>query len=197
MSKQVYLLLACGLFVATNNNAQSLRYRPMAEIQAGVGLVPTYFKDKANAAVLPMSVQAAWRFKSIYSLGLAAGYSETNFQIQAAYDDLPVRLHNTYQMAALRGAVHTRHSDRWEAYGGVALGIQRTQIDLISGDVSKIGKHRRMPASATKLYYSGFVGGRFHLTRSVGVFGEIGWGASLLTTGLTYRVKKTGKCGGK
>lgn len=199
MGKQVCFYAMCALFLtfSINVQSQSHRNRPIAELQAGIGLIPTYFKDNSKAVTLPLSFQAAWRVKPRYSLGVIAGYSQTDFQMQAIGDALPVQLANTYQMAALRGAVHTRHDERWEAYGGIAIGIQQTQIDVISGDISTIKKHRRIPESATKFYYSGFVGGRYRLTPSVGVFGELGWGASLVTVGVSYRWSKPGKCGAK
>lgn len=185
-----------------------MRCRPVAEAHVGLGISPTYLKDKASAEVVPITIQASLRLWPKYSLGVVAGYSVSDFRLRGSQTQTQaqtqtlrgeeVYLRNTYQMAALRVAVHTRHrrSGNWEAYGGLAIGVQHTDIEVLSGTITGIDSHKNIPRTATKFYYSGFVGGRYHFTKNVGIFSEIGWGASLLSLGVIYRWNKRTKCGG-
>lgn len=205
MNTQIHVLFTSCLFfiIVEKGQSQSMRCRPVAEVHVGLGISPTYLKDKASAEVVPITIQASLRLRPKYSLGVVAGYSVSDFRLRGSQSSTQrteaVYLRNTYQMAALRVAVHTRHrrSGNWEAYGGLAIGLQHTDIEVLSGAITGIDKHKNIPRTATKFYYSGFVGGRYHFTKNVGVFGEIGWGASLLSVGAIYRWNKRTKCGGR
>ncbi|NUQ22331.1 MAG: hypothetical protein HUU34_00140 [Saprospiraceae bacterium] len=199
MNTLISSLFTCVLSLVIIENAisQSHRSRPVAEAHAGLGISPTYLKDKGEAIVMPVTLQVSLRLRPKYGLGLVAGYSVTNFRLRGTTNGEAVFLQNAYRMAALRGAVHTRHHGKWEAYGGIAIGVQHTDITVISGTITGINKHKNIPRSATKFYYSGFVGGRYHFTKNVSAFSEMGWGVSLLSLGVVYRWNKRTKCGGK
>jgi hypothetical protein len=65
-------------------------------------------------------------------------------------------------------------------YGGAMLGYNIVGVDY------------KGPGNATSdlsaITYTAFVGARYHFTSNIGAYGEVGYGVSLLTLGLTYRL---------
>lgn len=88
-----------------------------------------------------------------------------------------------YFIIGARGAYHYNgfHTKNFDLYGGAMLGYN---IVKYSSNVSEdyFGK-----AYGSGLGFSGFVGGRYFFSNSIGAFAELGYGISVLNAGLTFK----------
>ena len=102
---------------------------------------------------------------------------------------------NKQYLFGLRGELRKEISGKFEMYGGGLLGYNHTSIreyDALSKQTISRDADGPTPfdpnQSNGKFLYSGFVGSTYYLHPSVGVFAEVGYGISLLNTGLTIRL---------
>lgn len=189
---QITLALVC---IAFYTQAQSMRNPVTFETSFGMGLLPTFLKDHGKTIVPPMTANVSYRIAPQFSLGLFGAYSVSDNRREMAKDGNMTQLRNNYFNTGLRLAIHTKHIQKWEAYGGIALGIQHSHIEVLEGDVKYLELHKKYKPYTTRMSYTGFVGGRYRLSPAMGVFGEIGLGASLITTGIQWRWHKGGFIG--
>lgn len=186
---QITLALIC---VAFYTKAQSLRQPVTFETGLGIGLLPTFLKDHGNTIVPPVTATASYRIAPQFSLGLFGAYSVTDTRREMAKDGNMTQLRNNYFNTGLRAAIHTKHIGKWEAYGGVSLGVQISHIEVLEGDIKYLETYKKYKPYNTRLSYTGFFGGRYRLSPGVGIFSEIGLGASLITAGMQWRWHKGG-----
>lgn len=128
-------------------------------------------------------------------LGVGAyfGYKSENYRYDNYYNKNGVNYyysHNyTHMFIAARAAYHADalNFSKGELYFGGVLGvrIQSYRYENNSPDPDK----NLYAYSGGNVYpgYSLFVGGRYYFTNSIGMFGEIGYGISYLTLGLSFK----------
>lgn len=83
----------------------------------------------------------------------------------------------------LRGAFHYPVTDKFDAYGGVGLGVRhsnRSGEGLFSSTYTNLD-------SPTEFASGLFVGGRYYLTPNIGVFSELGYDQSFIKIGLAAK----------
>jgi len=98
--------------------------------------------------------------------------------------------HNwTYMFLAVRGAYHADALtfEKGELYFGASLGlrIQTYKYETNSPDPNR--NYYSLSEGSIYPGYSLFVGGRYYFTNSIGVFGELGYGISYFTAGLSFK----------
>ncbi len=109
------------LLSSTTAHAQQRKKQLQWEGRIGVGLLPTFLKDHAKTEVQPISMELRFRPTQRFSLGLMAGTSVSQaYQTHHTGESRLVR--NSFQMYALRAAIHTAAYEKWEIYGGTAFG---------------------------------------------------------------------------
>lgn len=190
MNTNAIILLALTIFCLSQNAvAQTLsQRRPVKyEISAGMGLLPTFFKDHGSMVTPPVALTATYRVAPSFGLGLFGGYAVSDTRRKVFGDGNMTQFRHSLLHTGIRASVHTRHTEKWEAYGGVALGLQFSHFDILEGDADYLKLHRNFKENTTRFAYTGFVGGRYRLTPGIGVFGELGLGVSLLTAGVQLR----------
>lgn len=190
MNTKAIAMLALSIFclrVSAQTPMPSLRQPVKYEMSIGLGLLPTFLKDHGSTVVPPVAFTAACRVAPQFSLGVFGGHSVSDTRRKAYGDGAMTQYRHSLLQTGIRAAVHTRHTEKWEAYGGLSLGLQFSHFDVLEGNMDYLKKHRKFKENVTRMAYTGFVGGRYRLTPRVGVFGELGLGVSLLTAGVQLR----------
>ncbi len=186
------LTLLSLLFVLMINiqhaTAQKSKFTPYKgfETSVGVGILPTFVKDRSKNIVLPLSLNVGYRINEKFSVGLFAGYTQAETQPDLLNEG-PMRCRNTFSTVGLRLAVHSITFKNWDFYGGMTLGYTRSRFEILEGDIEKAKQHKRFEPVTWKPLVSAFLGGRYEIGPKLGVFGEVGYGISLITTGITYK----------
>ena len=151
-----------------------------------VGLLPTFFKDDVHTELPPVSLRIGYQFTPVFSLELEAGRSVSR-TIALDYNtrtQQPSR--NTFSLVTLRPTVHRQLGERADAYGGLILGYQHNRIDPLlpppNGEESPVFYPRE------GVIMSGFVGVDYAVAPRLRVNAELGYGLSLISTGVRYRL---------
>jgi opacity protein-like surface antigen len=118
-----------------------------------------------------------------FGLGVQLGYSsyggkwlQTGYNYEYRYSTLSV-------MA--RGAYHFDVRNRnFDPYVGIGLGYSKFSVDYTS-DIPGFNSANSSISVGSPLTYQFFVGGRYMFNDNFGVYGEAGYGLSLLNVGLT------------
>ncbi len=160
---------------------------PKFEVSAGVGLLPTFLKDKKQVNVLPASLMIDYRINKKYSIGLFGGYSKSTSIINDKMMDKPAMITNDFSVAGVRMAIHNMNFKRWDIYGGISLGIAHSKFTVKDGDVSKLIKHKKFTPVKNNFMPGAFVGARYTLGYNMAIFGEVGSGLSILSLGITKK----------
>lgn len=81
--------------------------------------------------------------------------------------------------------LHTFTSDKWDAYGGVGMGLRMYSEYAWDGHSSDLEKKAKASP-----YGEAFVGGRMMLKPNFGLFAEVGYGTlSAIKCGITFKMK--------
>lgn len=189
------LLIFSFLLISTYSiaSAQSKKYtKPDAKyinINAGIGVLPTFLKDAGKAKILPMSISADYKLAKSFSVGAYFGYSSTETGMVELNDGSTAQWTNNYKVAGVRLVAQSRSRDGWNVYGGMTVGYGHSDIDMMVGEISKLKDNRGVRPQSGKMLMTGFIGGRYSFTDHVGIFSEVGLGGvSLATAGLSIRI---------
>lgn len=181
--------------------AQSAQIKPRDwTVSLAVGPLPTFVSDGGSINMLPVSAAIGYRFSEFFSAYGYAGYTSMTSKPIVEFSDEVVQYTNNMAVAGLRGEVHAQPADRIEMYGGGMVSLQMPDVtreelpELIPSDVYKTtfgpdtDRLDQLPKAKNEIIYSGFVGMRYFPTRRLALFGEVGYGISLLSTGITLRI---------
>lgn len=184
----VLLLTTCSFFTA---QAQADFKAGDIEAAAGVGVFSTYFKDGAQAIVPPLSARLQVRLLPNFSLGAFAAYSSSEITQRPLPDGTFQDISNETFILGLRAAAHSQRLGNWDVYGGMSLAYAMPEIEeSINGlpkSVEPEGPSFRRPTENTMLY-SAFIGATYYPLDNLGLFGEVGYGISILSFGLSARL---------
>lgn len=203
--KNMKLLIAAVLFLSININsvfAQSGNAKPTVkeieyndrgqfEIQAGIGLMSTFVSPNASTRILPVNVVLNYRVNKAFNLGAYFGHSSYEFNDINNDKDHPtdvdnLYLRNDFYLVGLRAEGHFNR-ERVDFYGGAMLGYNFSRINTNIEDSKNRPEGIEIAEDSAIFTYSGYVGLKYALTPKVGVYGEIGYGVSLITVGASYR----------
>ena len=183
------LLLA--LLFSLTLPAQHVRSATGWSFHAGVGAVPTFVKGPKTVNVVPVSARLDYRIQPHWSLSIYAGYSATTSTRDLSHDGIYLPLRNDYFIGGLRSAFHKRVHTKLEAYGGAMLAYNLPVISQAGSDAPVViprGKPHYYRLPEPRFFLSGFVGGNYALTGRFGLFGELGFGVSLVQLGVRARL---------
>ncbi len=186
---QLSVFFVVALSLLSSPNAQAQRNAlPNWEVRAGVGLLPTFLKDHVQSDLPPLSLELRYKVSRRYSLGLLAGQSvsQASFQHHTGAEQF---YKNRFSMVAIRSAVHSSPWEKWELYGGMLLGYAHSDITYMEDNEIKQTEGSTLPGPRARngLFFSAFIGTSCQVHDELRVFGELGYGLSLLTTGVSYR----------
>ena len=195
MKNSIVILIAlCLTFVAAQSFAQNVTTEEVEfkkgdiELSAGVGLLSTFVSKNTSTKVLPVNFALNYRLSQNVSLGAYMAYSSTEWKPQPTADEVPKEyLINNFYVAGLRAEGHF-NKDRVDFYGGAMLGVTKSLIDTNIEPDDKQPEDIEIEKDAKPVVtYSGYIGMKYMMTRHFGVFGEIGYGASLVSVGVTTK----------
>jgi len=190
--KKIMLLSVCFLMALQFATAQSKNFKPKqnyVDINAGMGILPTFLKDAGKSKMLPLSLSADYKLAKNFSLGIYVGHSVTETGLKVLRDGTQAQWKNSYYVTGLRMAAHSRYMDGWNIYGGMTMGYSHSNVEMMKGSPTKVRDNMGIEPSSGKMLLSGFLGTRYAFTPKVGIFGEIGMGGvSLATAGLSIRL---------
>jgi hypothetical protein len=154
------------------------------QVRTGIGILPTFFKDQATTIHPPLSIELNYRPTPRFSLGLLAGSSLSSVNLEH-HSGSSLKLRNKFQMIALRGAVHSQRWEHWKPYGGISLAYQHNKVEKMEAEKGTTNPIHYTPRKSG-FFYSAFVGTCYQPTTHLEIFGELGYGLSLLTLGVGF-----------
>lgn len=178
-----------SLLMVGETQAQGRQKMPHWEVRAGIGLLPTFVKDHSKTELQPVSLEVRYRPTQKFSLGLLAGTSISQ-AMQEHHTGETRMVRNSFQMYALRTAIHSNPFEKWELYGGTTLGYTNSDVTYLDGD-TKSGNEEPsfFPVAKERdgFLFSAFLGTNYRVYKNVNLFGEISYGLSLATAGVSVR----------
>lgn len=182
--QKILIALICIAF-SLNINAQTVKKGDIT-IQAGVGLLPTYFLDASETLVPPMQASVNYRFLDMLSIGAFGGYSEYNSVPKNNYDGSVNQYHTVSYLGGGKIAAHATKIHNWDIYGGFQLGYSKP---VVTNNIIVASETRTPePKVREEFVYSGFVGATGYITDKIGIYGEMGYGISLFNAGVSIKL---------
>ena len=179
----LFSLIICFCFAFQTMNAQG-RY----DINFGVGALPTFAKDKGTTKLLPLVMNVHYKINPKFSLGVFAGHSVTETNREFINDGQLTQWKNRFSTFGIRAAAHTDKLYKWDIYGGMTLSYNFSNIEVIEGNMDILADHMGIKPRSGKFSASAFLGSRYEITKHLGIFGELGFGISILTMGVSCRL---------
>ncbi len=176
--KKIFLTTLTLLFAITIfNESQAQKFQQgQMDLNLGVGLAPTFGTGDVG---LPLSLSLDYGLNDQISLGGYLGYAGSS-------DEVPFlgKISYNYIIVGARGAYHFELTEKLDTYAGVLLGYNIASVK-IENEIPGAPE----PDAAGGFAYSLFAGARYHFSEKIGVFGEVGYGISILNLGLTVKLK--------
>lgn len=170
--KKVLTLIIVAI-IGFGFNTQAQYEKGQIDANVGIGLLATFGAGKAQ--IPPISLALDFGITDNISLGGYFGYSTFKEEI------MNYSWNYTYMIIGARGAYHFDLVDNMDTYAGLLLAYNLASVKLEGGS--------GLPEPEVGgIAYSGFLGARYHFTEKLGVFGELGYGISVLNLGLTMKL---------
>jgi len=148
-------------------------------LNAGVGFGFGFGTGTSDLPPISLGLQFLSLQEKI-SLGAIVGYASStdNWGVGSSYS-----WKYTYILVGGRGEYHFTDSKNLDGYVGVILGYNVVSVSTPSGYSGST-----YTAAAGGLFYGGVLGARYYFSPSFGIFGEVGYGISILTAGVTLKL---------
>lgn len=189
LRSHIFTTLSCCILLCWTQSANAQR-EPFQhwEVRAGLGLLPTFLKDHTKTELPPISLEVRYRPNERFSIGLLAGNSIAQAMVSHQSDNERL-VRNDFKMAALRGAIHSNPFERFEIYGGILLGYTHSDVNYKQPTDEKREEPTFSPTPKVRngLLFSGFMGTSYRAYNNVHLFGELSYGLSLATAGVSIR----------
>lgn len=188
----VFALICAVAFNAPEANAQSFE-KGQVDVNLGVGLLPTFVGAGVKASMPPVSVSVDYGVSEKISIGGYIGYSNaksekysySTFGANFTPKTVDYQWKYSYIIVGVRGAYHFYQNDKIDAYGGALLGYNIASVNLETNDNSIENSIPKVNAGGVA--WSAFLGARYRFSPKMGLFGELGYGISILNLGLNLK----------
>ncbi len=172
------------LVAMTNLNAQNISKRQI-DVNAGIGLLNVYTGAGVSSTIPPLSIAADYAITDKITIGGLVGFSTGKSDRISFFDGTYAEWKYSYILVGARGAYHFDISSKMDTYAGLTLGYIVVSSDMTSNDPYLANLSA---ASASGIGWAVFAGARYHLNEKWGLFGELGYGISVLTIGATMKI---------
>ncbi|MEM8526846.1 MAG: hypothetical protein AAGG68_19555 [Bacteroidota bacterium] len=180
-----FLLIAFATLFTFNANAQITSgnthfAKGETDINAGLGLVRTFYSS-ASTVMPPLSVSAEYGITDAISVGGFIGLAS------AREEWFGGNVNYNFFILGARGSYHFQIFDQMDTYAGLMLGYNNVSAnfgDYYDGDIYD----DTVAASAMAL--SAYVGARYNLKDQWCIYGELGYGISVLNIGVSMKLSK-------
>lgn len=185
----VSIICFANLCEAQHKKPDRIFKKGQSDVQIGVGLVPTYFMDKAKMIVPPVSLEFNHLLSDHFSLGAYAGHSVSQSKPGITSDGIPQSVQNKHFQFGLKGGIHITKWDNFDWYGGFMLAYNHSKFKAVdNSDMQFMEQHLGIERKKEKFTYTGFLGVRYAFEPKYTLFGEAGFGVSLLTVGVSRKI---------
>ncbi len=176
----VLVLLLCAAFVAAPVAQAQNAYNQgdkVVSLGIGYGLGGLY----GTAGMPPISLGFDYGFEKKISLGGLVAYSSSTDDFGTGFS-----WKYTYIVIGARGAYHFLEDNKnIDAYAGLILGYN---IVSASWNGTSAQPGFGFSSSASYMLFGGFVGARYYFSPKFGAFAELGYGAGIITAGISYKL---------
>lgn len=161
---------------------------PYWEGAISIGIIPTFVKDQSQTEFPPIQAGLNYRMNERFSLGMIAGHTRVASTSDLLADGSYEQFKNKFTIVGLRFAVHSMYFEKWDLYGGMNTAYAISGIEVVNGNIEKLKKHLNYQPVTGKMMISAFLGAKFLLKPRTTLFGELGYGISLLSVGITRKL---------
>ena len=148
------------------------------DINAGIGLLKTYYSS-TSTVMPPISVSGEYGVSDKISVGGFIGFST------AKEEWLGGQIDYSFLIIGARGSYHLTIWDKMDTYAGLMLGYNKVSADY-DNTVDGIFD---FDVAASGVALSAYIGGRYPIKENLSVYGEIGYGISVLNLGVSFKLK--------
>ena len=188
MKKPIFLTIVICCFIIQLGHTQKTP-KNYLNLNAGVGLLPTFLKDGGQAELLPLTFTADYKLSNNFTLGLATGHSITRTGERKMRDGSMAQWVHHFTTVGIRtGGYSKLIAERWHFYGGLFIGCSVSDVEMMHGEEEKVRREMGIKRSNTKMFYTAYVGARYRITPHVGAFAEASLGVSLVSIGVSVSV---------
>lgn len=159
------------------------------EAKLGLGLAPTFLLDNVRAIVPPLSMKIECRLNKYFSLSSSWGYSSSTSEVSITKKQQRYQWQNRFLFLAAGGNFHRVINRRWEFYGGAQLGYGLSQVSFVNGESRELGKNLGIKPLSGAITWSSYFGMQHMITQKISLYSELGFGVSLVSMGIGYRLK--------
>ena len=190
-----FLFALCMLSTVTTLQAQNNRpnrifKKGQVDIQAGIGLAPTFLADGGKQLVPPMSISADMMVSDNFSVGVFSGYTKAQTKEFLVADGINAQWQNSMMEVGIRAAIHYTKMQDWDVYGGFALTYNHSTITAMQAELDKIAHHLGVEPTSSIVFPTAVMGARWAFSPKWTAFGEISYGVSIIKAGVGYRLFK-------
>lgn len=190
--KKIMLLMSALTLGLTVLTAQPIKTGSF-DFAAGIGLLSTFAADGAQMNVPPLSVRIGYRVAEKFSVGAYAAYSSSEVDRVNLPNGSNNHVVNDTYLVGLRAAAHTSRFEQWDIYGGLIAGYNITDVQHTAyapgEDSNKSTTDPTFSRPAENNFtFSGFVGASYFPGKRLGIFGEAGFGISILNLGVQVKL---------
>jgi hypothetical protein len=158
------------------------------DIQAGLGIFPTYLADRPETMMPPLQVGVRYMVAEYVSLGVFGGYSLSQSREKTLLDSIRGRWYNQSSFLGTEFGFHYTKIDNWDLYGGLSLLYQYIRLESDNPEFEKAMQHTGIQMRRGRATMTAFIGSRFALSARCTVFAELGYGVSLLKVGAGFKL---------
>ncbi|MTI86557.1 MAG: hypothetical protein FH748_01165 [Balneolaceae bacterium] len=166
--KHLLIILSAILLIPAAATAQYAGEGSL-DINAGIGLA-----SNLTGSGMPFGLSVDYGINENVTIGGYGGYASTSENFGVGEWEY------THLIIGGRGTYHKEMVENIDTYGGLLLGY-----NVASAEWKGTGTAN---ASVGGFTYSFFAGGRYHFTEKIGAYLELGYGISVIQTGLTVRL---------
>ncbi len=162
--------------------------RGQVDIQAGLGIFPTYVADRPETMLPPLQLGVRYMASQFLSIGAFGGYSQSQSREKLLRDSIRGRWYNQSYFLGMEYGFHYTKLANWDLYGGLSLLYQHIRIEADNPEFEKAMRQTGIKPRHGKATMTAFIGSRFALSDRYTVFAELGYGVSLLKVGMGFKL---------
>jgi len=174
------IVLLVVLFNVTSNAQGYKEGSKTLKLGIGFGLSGV----EGDATIPPVSAGLQYGLTDKISIGGLVAYSGSTYKfgfLSSSYE-----WKYSYLIIGARGEYHfLEPSNKFDAYGGLTLGYE---IFSVTEPGNLPNYFSGYSAKSSTLIYGFHVGGKYALSNSFGLFGELGYGISYVTVGVSIQL---------
>lgn len=180
--------LICTIFLTASTLQAQMYSKGQQDLHLGIGLLSTFYGGGFHSILPPINVSYEKGITDNIGVGGYLGYASARYNYYG-FTNVDYYWRYNYFILGARGAYHYDlfKVPNLDTYGGLMLGFTIASSTFHSSDPTYNSSSYSSPASGG-ITWSGFIGARYQIKPKLGVYGEIGYGVSVLNLGLRFKL---------